>query len=56
MEENERKEDKYFQKIYEQWKGAKATDRDLMYKVIPKFYFKVMHMPAEIKGSQQSFL
>lgn len=41
-EENEKKEDEYFQKIYEQWKGAKAKDKDLTYKVIPKFYFKVI--------------
>lgn len=39
--ENERKEDKYFQKMYEQWKGVKAKDSDSTYKIIPKFYFKV---------------
>lgn len=43
-EKNEQKEDEYFQKIYEQWKGAKAKDKDLTYKVIPKFYFKVIYM------------
>lgn len=42
-EENEKKEDEYFQKIYEQWKGAKAKNKDLTYKVIPKFYFKVIY-------------
>lgn len=31
-----------FQKIYKQWKGTKAEDKDLTYKVIPKFYFKVI--------------
>lgn len=41
LEENEKKEDEYFQKIYEKWKGTKAKDKDLTYKVIPKFYFKV---------------
>ncbi|XP_017761965.1 PREDICTED: actin-binding protein anillin-like [Eufriesea mexicana] len=40
-EDNEKREDEYFQKIYEQWKGAKAKDKDLTYKVIPKFYFKL---------------
>lgn len=41
--ENERKEDEYFQKMYEQWKGVKAKDNvDSTYKVIPKFYFKVI--------------
>lgn len=43
VEQNEHQEDKYFQKIYEQWKGAKATDKDITYKVIPKFYFKVIY-------------
>ncbi|XP_076622362.1 serine/threonine-protein phosphatase 2A regulatory subunit B'' subunit gamma-like isoform X2 [Colletes latitarsis] len=41
LEKNEQKEDQYFKKIYEQWKGAKAKDKDLTYKVIPKFYFKL---------------
>jgi hypothetical protein len=41
-EDNERKEDEYFQKMYQQWKGVKAKDNvDSTYKVIPKFYFKV---------------
>ncbi|KAF3421762.1 hypothetical protein E2986_04161 [Frieseomelitta varia] len=35
FEKNEEKEDEYFQKIYEQWKGAKAKDKDLTYK-LPK--------------------
>ncbi|XP_014484205.1 PREDICTED: serine/threonine-protein phosphatase 2A regulatory subunit B'' subunit gamma-like isoform X2 [Dinoponera quadriceps] len=39
--ENERREDTYFQKMYEQWKGVKAKDNDSTYKVIPKFYFKL---------------
>lgn len=39
--ENERRENEYFQKMYEQWKGVKAKDNDSTYKVIPKFYFKV---------------
>lgn len=40
-EEFEKKEDEYFQKMYQQWKGVKAKD-DSTYKVIPKFYFKVL--------------
>ncbi|KMQ88599.1 serine threonine-protein phosphatase 2a regulatory subunit b subunit gamma [Lasius niger] len=40
-EENEKKEDKYFRRIYQQWKGAKARDNDATYKIIPKFYFKL---------------
>lgn len=47
LEGNEQKEDQYFQKIYEQWKGAKAKDKDVTYKVIPKFYFKVMYTNKE---------
>lgn len=41
QEESEKIEDEYFQEIYDQWKGTKAKDKDLTYKVIPKFYFKV---------------
>ncbi|XP_015592410.1 serine/threonine-protein phosphatase 2A regulatory subunit B'' subunit gamma isoform X3 [Cephus cinctus] len=39
--EIENKEDKYFQKAYEEWKGLRAEDKDATYKVIPKFYFKL---------------
>lgn len=42
-EDNEKKEDEYFEKIYQQSKGVKAKDNvDSTYKVIPKFYFKVL--------------
>lgn len=42
-EDNEKREDEYFQKMYQQWKGVKAkTNVDSTYKVIPKFYFKVL--------------
>lgn len=41
QEEDEKREDEYFQKMYQQWKGMKAKD-DSTYKVIPKFYFKVL--------------
>lgn len=40
-EENERREDECFQKMYQQWKGVRAKE-DSTYKVIPKFYFKVL--------------
>lgn len=40
-QEDEKMEDEYFQKMYQQWKGVKAKD-DSTYKVIPKFYFKVL--------------
>lgn len=40
-QEDEKKEDEYFQKMYQQWKGVKAKN-DSTYKVIPKFYFKVL--------------
>ncbi|XP_072754292.1 serine/threonine-protein phosphatase 2A regulatory subunit B'' subunit gamma-like [Anoplolepis gracilipes] len=39
--QNEEKEDKYFQSMYQQWKGVKAKDNDNTYKIIPKFYFKL---------------
>lgn len=42
-EQDERREDEYFQKMYQQWKGVKAKD-DSTYKVIPKFYFKVLYL------------
>lgn len=49
-EDNEKKEDEYFQKIYQQWKGVKAKDNvDSTYKVIPKFYFKVWLMSCVLK-------
>lgn len=44
--EIEKIEDEYFKKMYEQWKGVKAKDNDATYKVIPKFYFKVLHSLA----------
>lgn len=40
--DNERREDEYFRKMYEEWKDVKAfKDSDSTYRVIPKFYFKV---------------
>lgn len=47
-EENEKKEDEYFRKMYDQWKGMKAKDNDSTYKVIPKFYFKVITYISEL--------
>ena len=41
MEGNLQKEDEHFQKVYENWKGTKTKNKDITYKVIPKFYFKV---------------
>jgi len=41
-EEIEKDEDEYFQKMYQQWKGIKDKDNDPTYKIIPKFYFKVL--------------
>lgn len=38
--QTEEKEDEYFKKMYQQWKGVKARDNDT-YKIIPKFYFKL---------------
>jgi len=43
-EEIEKDEDEYFQKMYQQWKGMKDKDNDPTYKIIPKFYFKVLLM------------
>lgn len=40
-EENDRQEDDKFQKVYKKWKGTDVKDKDVTYKVIPKFYFKV---------------
>lgn len=44
IQENEMKEDKHFQEMYEQWKGVKTKDNDVTYKIIPKFYFKVYYL------------
>lgn len=41
-QKDEKREDEYFQKMYQQWKGVKAKDDSQTYKVIPKFYFKVL--------------
>lgn len=41
-EENEKNEDEYFERMYQQSKGIKAKNNDSTYKVIPKFYFKVL--------------
>lgn len=47
-QEDEKREDEYFQKMYQQWKGVKAKD-DSTYKVIPKFYFKVLLVSCVFK-------
>lgn len=40
-QESEKYEEQHFQTVYKQWKGTKAQDSDVTYKIIPKFYFKV---------------
>lgn len=47
-QEDEKKEDEYFQKMYQQWKGVK-TKNDCTYKVIPKFYFKVLFVSCRLE-------
>lgn len=48
-EEKEKQEDEYFRKVYAEWKGVDAKDTDNTYKVIPKFYFKVLSGVVQIK-------
>lgn len=50
-QEAEKREDEYFQKMYQQWKGVKEKD-DSTYKVIPKFYFKVLLYPAYLNHDE----